>query len=86
MNVSLPVKLLIAYLFAAVSLTIIIIASNKQKEGELNLQIKTLSLQIEGIDKRFCERINQMHKVRGFEVIDCDTNRIKLEEAILYEN
>ena len=52
----------------------------------MTLQMKNLSLQIQGIDRRFCERINQMHKVRGFEVIDCDSNRVVLDEFILYDN
>jgi hypothetical protein len=86
MILSLPVKLLAAYLFAAICLTILIIASDKQKKSEMTLQMKNLSLQMQGIDRRFCERINQMHKVRGFEVIDCESNRVVLDEFILNDN
>jgi len=50
-------------------------------DARLREDVNSLSAQIQRFDRQFCERINAMHSVRGFEVLDCETGAILVENA-----
>jgi hypothetical protein len=74
-------KLLLGYVFTAICLTIIIVFSSNEQSNELTASIKQLEITVNGLSVEFCEVINDMHKIRGFEVLDCDDHTISLRKV-----
>jgi len=79
-KLTVPTKLLLTYLLAASALTLLIIGALQKEDEAMLLRLKKLSIEVEGLDRSFCERINQMHRARGFEVIDCLTKTVIIAE------
>ena len=69
-------QLLITYLLAASAMTALLVFQDKNNNSEINASIRALEIEIQGLSTEFCETINNMHRVRGFEVIDCNKNTV----------
>jgi hypothetical protein len=74
-------KLLLGYVFTAICLTIIIVFSSNEQSNELTASIRQLEITITGLSMEFCEMINDMHRIRGFEVLNCDDHTINLRKV-----
>lgn len=46
-----------------------------------NQKLIDLENDLHGLGESFCMTINQMHRVRGFEVLDCTDGRILVKEV-----
>jgi len=69
------------YGLIATILTGVIIIDEQQSQSAIESAILELELVVKGLDEAFCERINAMHEVRGFEVLDCKTGTVRLTSA-----
>jgi hypothetical protein len=72
-------SLLYRYLFAATCLTIIIVGADTQSKIEVRAILLEQGRMIENLSTQFCETINQMHRIRGFEVLDCMAQTINIQ-------
>ena len=73
------VRLTITYFMGATLLTVLIVFQGQRSDDQLTASIRALEIEIEGLSEDFCETINDMHRVRGFQVIDCRNKTVKLE-------
>lgn len=77
------VRLTLTYFLGATLLTVLIVFNNKRGDEAIakavvqavEVEISVLS---DDLSEAFCETINKMHRARGFEVIDCEANTVKV--------
>jgi hypothetical protein len=80
------VRLTVTYFLGATLLTVLIVFQGQRSDEQLTASIrKLLEIEIEGLSEDFCETINDMHRVRGFEVIDCKNRTVKLDQLRVSE-
>lgn len=73
-----PKQMWIRYLFAAGCIVALIAFYDREGDRAVESAVKSLEIEVENLDTEFCETINQMHRMRGFEVMDCEQGRVKL--------
>jgi len=70
-------------MFTACILAVVIITMASQGEqtiaNDIRASLQQLEAKIDRQDRQFCALINQMHEVRGFDVIDCETGKIEIK-------
>lgn len=66
------------YVFAAICIVVLIAFYDREGDRAVTAAVKSLEIEVENLDQEFCETINQMHRLRGFEVMDCEEGRVKL--------
>jgi hypothetical protein len=78
------IRLTLTYFLGATMLTVLIVFQNQRGDKEIaaavveavEVEISVLS---DDLSEAFCETINDMHRVRGFEVIDCKANTVRVK-------
>jgi len=75
---------LIGYIIAATCLTAVVVSEERRTNAEITDAIIDLQVRVQGLDKEFCERINDMHVVRGFKVMDCEAGKVILRPRAQY--
>jgi hypothetical protein len=70
------------YLFAASCLTALIVFQDQQANSGVTDAIVELEIAVRGLDREFCETINEMHRIRGFEVLDCSKGAVKVRREL----
>ena len=63
-------------------LSVAIVASIYGSDSALRGDIQELRAAVELFDAQWCDRINAMHRTRGFEPLDCDTGAIRMKEVM----
>lgn len=83
MPLPINVKLLLSYIFTACILTAVIVTMASQGDqtiaDDIRGSLQQLEAKIDRQERQFCALINQMHEVRGFDVIDCETGKIEIK-------
>ena len=77
------IRLTVTYFLGATVLTVLIVFQGQRSDDNVMSSIQgletALELYVENLSLEFCETINDMHRVRGFEVIDCATRTVSLD-------
>lgn len=64
------------YLFAMACFAAIIMTENYRRDNEVTDRLKNIRADVKELDRNFCETINNIYRVRGFELIDCDDSQV----------
>jgi hypothetical protein len=77
------IRLTVTYFLGATLLTVLIVFQGQRSDDQVTTSIrsleKRLEVHVENLSFEFCETINDMHRIRGFEVIDCDTGTVSMD-------
>jgi len=85
MPLPINVKLLLSYIFTACVLTAVIVTMTSQGDqtiaNDIRGSLQQLEDKIDRQEQQFCALINQMHEVRGFTVLDCESGAIDVKDS-----
>ena len=84
-QVSESLKLFFSYVFTACILTAVIVTMASQGDqtiaDDIRGSLQQLEAKIDRQERQFCALINQMHEVRGFTVLDCESGAIDVKDS-----
>lgn len=79
--------LIAVYAGIATALTLVIVDTARDGDEQMTNEVIDHIHELEGKlvahEKNFCRLINQMHEIRGFEVLDCESGHVVIEETAI---